>query len=571
MNTALEQTRQNLQPHVEINVDSTEGIEEFDRQIDEVAEKLLDADRQPLERLQEEFLLFDGLQKFAYVYDYDSDIDDEALYEERIGEKIDNLVATRLQDSDLSVYEQEVIEALDMRNIYNRLKEGDEAGYGKWQEKIAKYKEKYPLFLHFKDSYADHASYGGDGLSEALGRHRSNGLPGESFMERYISARTADVFGVGASDLSQSARDRLAIYGAGLKKGVHDRIVAVSGNLEGRARSQFAEAFLATEFGDDFGEKILSIVEHTSPGQSAKVFRIISEYRTLSREYGGEYSHYDKELAQATERALNERLTDMLTVVDRVAQDGAITVDTAPHQNTPDYQSDGRFDISINSVDEAIVIMEQFQKTMALRRDILDDDETIVTRVVQYEQDMGYQVYRFTSPDRADMLLHLRKEGAGRYDKAFEYGNREGVEATIGWIVNPVGDHHVASDKDPRGVSVRFDREGRLVNEMPDSAERTPVRDDGLISLDVSSVMGDPRAVPVRIGRMIAAGNVLRAKEHEGNVSLHHNTNYFDQETYGTSKGFADLAGYMQTVAEAKIAIQRLRKSGRQAVAVAAA
>ncbi len=390
--------------------------------------------------------------------------------------------------------------------------------------------------------------------------------------EHELAIETAHLFGVRPADLSDAARMQLFHFGVNLTESDHARVQKVVSELPGSAeRGLFAESFLATEFGDDFGDKILSIAEHAMPEQAAKVFELIGEYRVLSHEFGQEYAAFDPELAAATERAMNETLTDMLTMDERVARDGATTVDTAPHQNNLDYVSDGKFNVSIGSVDEAIATMEHLRDTLTVRRSILDDKDALTTRVVDNESEMGYQVYRRSSLQHGDLLIHIREEGAGRFDREFEYGNREGVEATVGYIVNPTGDHRLASNKDPRGVSIRFDREGRMLGEPPNASERTPIRDEGMMSLDVSSVMGDARTVPVRIGRMIAAGNILRAREQGGEVSLHHNTNYFDQDKYGAAKGFAGLANYVRAMAETQIATQRSRKAGQRAVAAIAA
>ena len=347
-------------------------------------------------------------------------------------------------------------------------------------------------------------------------------------------------------------------------------LVEAIGKLDS-GREAFAESFLATEFGDDFGDKLLSIAEKVPAQKAEKVFGLINRYRRLSREYANEYRPFDGDFAEATERAMNERLTDMITVAEAVGSEGHITVDTAPHRDKPDYVYDGRFDVTFGSIDEFIAVMEQFEEVMLRRRAILDDPHTHVSRVVANEERMGYQIYRFHNANLGDVLLHIRQEGAARFDKEFEYGNREGAEATSGWITNPQPPYFLSSNKDINGVSIRFDREGREPGEAPDSATRTPVRDGGMISLDVSSVLGGTNTPGVRIGRLIAAGTILRAREQGTEAALHHNTNHFDQGAYGNRKGFAELVKYTKAMAEARIATQRSRKSGQRAVLAAAA
>lgn len=343
----------------------------------------------------------------------------------------------------------------------------------------------------------------------------------------------------------------------------YEQHAAVIQRYEGD-KTAFLEAFLAMEFGDDFGDTILSLAEHATPEQSAKIFEMINSYRAETKNFADMYTAYDGELAEQTEQAMNERLADLLAVAEHVARMGNVTVDTAPHRDRLDYEHDGRFDITVKSVDQVAEIMEHLLTTFRLRREIVDAEDTQVSKVVQNEDDSGYQIYRFRNEILGDALLHVRPEGSGRYDKAFEYGNYDGVEATVSWVVNPTGDHRLTSDKDPRGVSIRYDREGRAEGEAPDSSERSSVRADGMISIDISSGLGNAKSIPVQIGRMIAAGNILRAKEQGTKVSLHHNTNGFDHEKFASAKGFEKIARYMQTMAEARIKMQRSRKVARR-------
>lgn len=143
------------------------------------------------------------------------------------------------------------------------------------------------------------------------------------------------------------------------------------------------------------------------------------------------------------------------------------------------------------------------------------------------------------------MIIYIRPEGAAGYDEQYEYGNRSGVEASISFITNPLNPHSLRPDKDPGGVSVRFDREGRAPDEAPNSPDRDPTREDGLISLDVSSIIGKKESPATRIGRLFAAGNRLRAKALGTLDSLHHNI--LSDQTYGKAENFAGLARRIET------------------------
>ena len=319
---------------------------------------------------------------------------------------------------------------------------------------------------------------------------------------------------------------------------------------------QLAEAFLATEFGDDYGDSILTIAEHATPQQSQEIFTTINNFRESSQRIAGWYESYDAEFAGATERAMNERLSDALAAMEVLARDGKLEVDTHPARNAEDYESDGRFVMALHSVEEGLEIIKNLEKSLRLVRDVLVAGDVEVRRAT--EENGQFAMYRFVSPAVGQALMYIRPEGAKGYDRQLEYGNRAGVEASMSFIVDPVHPHKPLDVyKDPHGVSIRFDREGRMSDESPFSEDRDPTRANGAISLDISSLIGDGRYMPAKIGRFIAAGNILRAAKTGGEAHLHHNMNHFDQAAYGSAEGFAKLAVYTAHMAEAMMATQR--------------
>lgn len=319
-------------------------------------------------------------------------------------------------------------------------------------------------------------------------------------------------------------------------------------------RMSVARAFLATEFGADYGDAIISISENTSPEQAQNIFETVHRFEQRTHNFASWFHDYDPAFAEAVEKAMNERLTDALIALDELAVNGELHVDVAPHRHKDDYVNDGKFMCNIDSLDEGIEIVEQLDRSMGLTHDIVTAADVRVTRV--NKNDEHFITYRFSSEAHGDALLYIRPEGARGYDKTHEYGNGKGVEASISFMVNPKDPHHIRSDKDPDAVSFRFDREGRLVGDSPFAEDRDPTKQNGSISVDISSGMGDPGRMPVKIGRFIAAGNILRAERIGSHVSLHHNTNYFDQAKYGEASGFAKLAVYTAHMAEAMIYLQ---------------
>lgn len=309
------------------------------------------------------------------------------------------------------------------------------------------------------------------------------------------------------------------------------------------------------EFGDDYADSILTIVEHASPEQSTEIFETINNFRESSKKIARWYESYDPEFAKDIELAMNERLSDALTAMETLVRDGNLEVDTSPSRHSDDYEGDGRFVMKLHSVGEGIEIINSLEKSLHLISEIITASDVEVHNATK--ENGQFNIYRFSSEELGDVLMYIRPEGAKGYDRQVEYGNRAGVEASMSFIVNPTNPHDLDIYKDPQGVSIRFDREGRMTDESPFAEDRDPTRQDGSISLDISSLMGDGRHMPVKIGRFIAAGNILRAAKTGGEESLHHNNNHFDQSRYGTAGGFARLAVYTAHMAEAMIAIQQ--------------
>lgn len=381
-----------------------------------------------------------------------------------------------------------------------------------------------------------------------------------------LAIEVASIFKLNpAKDLSQSARKQLFSYGVGLDEATYQRLLKYTDNTDNKSmRVAFAESLLATEFGDDYGDALLDIAERATPEQSKRIFELVNELRARTYEHAKLFAPIDPELAAATEKSLDESITGALVAIQEVAVNGSLHEDVAPHRDAPGYSEDGSFTIDIKSLDRAIEILQGLHDAFQYKHEIMSAQDLEISRV---NQDVTqFTMYRFMSESRGNFLVYIRPEGAYGYDKTYEYGNKKGVEASVSFIINPTDPHALLMPKDPEGVSIRFDREGRLVSEAPGSESRDPARNDGLISSDVSSIMGPAKSLPVQIGRMVAAGNRIRARRTGTDDSLHHNTNHFEQEKYGTSTGFADMANKMINQIEALQAILNKTKFGRAVV-----
>ena len=382
-------------------------------------------------------------------------------------------------------------------------------------------------------------------------------------LESILSIQTASVFGVHVHKLSLPARKRLFEFGLSLDDVDIKRISTVRESFDEMVRLQFAEAFLATEFGDDYGDAILDIAEHAERHQAMHIFETVNTLRVRTGEFAEMFKAIDPKFAHATEKAFNERITDALTALQEVAVKGHLHQDVAPHQKKADYVHDGRFDIAVHSIEEATEIIDGLEKTFGTMHKITTAEDLKITKVNSDETQ--FVMYRLAGQSAGNMLIYIRPEGAYGHDKQMEYGNRQGVEASISFMVDPLNPHKLLLPKDPDAVSIRFDHEGRLVDEAPNSERRDPTRRDGLISADLSSGMGSASSLAVKIGRFVAAGNRIRANRRGAEDSLHHNTNYFDQEKYGDADGFAHLARSVIRQIESMKKILRSKKIGMAA------
>lgn len=360
--------------------------------------------------------------------------------------------------------------------------------------------------------------------------------------------------GLDLRNISLEAQVRFFRFMAEAGDSQYERLCRVLRQAPDDVRVLAGEVFMAAEFGEDYGDMILSIAEHCSVEQAREIFTTVNAFRHESQKIAKWYQSYDPELASDIEMAMNERLSDSLAALEVLAREGSLDVDTSPGRNSDGYESDGRFVMKLATIDEGVEIVAHLQKSLELIHEIITAGDVKVHRVTEHNDQ--FVTYRFSSATLGDALLYVRPEGARGYDNQLEYGNREGVEASMSFIVNPSEPHDLTIYKDPHGVSIRFDREGRRTDESPFTKDRDPTRQDGSISLDISSLMGDGRHMPVKIGRFIAAGNILRAAKIGGEASLHHNNRHFDQATYGTAEGFSKLAIYTIHMAEAMIAVQ---------------
>ena len=357
-----------------------------------------------------------------------------------------------------------------------------------------------------------------------------------------LALETSSLFGVSMSDLSEAARDRLFEYGLSLDQATYERIKDSILRLHDRkVRASFAESFLLTEaVSDRYGDKLLAIAEQASPAQLEQLTTTLVDFLRLNQYYARMFAGYDSQLEQAVVRCSNENLSKPIAVIEKVAtQRSGVTVSIQPGSRE---RKDKRFDVTYADIQSILEDIELRHQAMLRGQAIMDDPQTVWTMVVRPGQ--GLQVYRANSLRHGSMIVHTRTEGASRYDAALEYGTRGGVEASTDVSVYMGEEQTPVPDiKSGNFISVfRLDREGRLPTDAPSAAHRHAINEAGLISYDTGSVTGRKDSLAYRSTAPFAAGDVIITQDElRGQPTLHHNTDYFDQQQWGAAANFRRL------------------------------
>lgn len=79
------------------------------------------------------------------------------------------------------------------------------------------------------------------------------------------------------------------------------------------------EAFLALEFGEDFGEILLCCAENVPEYEFGIMVEKILSIRQQADEYAKPYARFSPELGVAVQRAVGERITENLYVAEEIA------------------------------------------------------------------------------------------------------------------------------------------------------------------------------------------------------------------------------------------------------------
>lgn len=379
-----------------------------------------------------------------------------------------------------------------------------------------------------------------------------------------------DELGLDLARIPLDSQIQLLKFMAKADDGRFDRLCKTLHNIpDERSRLKLAESFLAADFGEDFGDSLLTIAnsERLSGKEKEQILDKISSCRKSIQGITSLYEDFDDgNFSRECAKAANERLTDIITVFEKIAENGSLTVDLDRY---------GKAQYNFESAMEAL---EYEAKSLEVISGTLEDVKShkdgafaeVVLAPENKDSAHNRTLYNFYSPEHGYVLLRTRPEGSGVFDEAMEYGRHSGAnvgtEASMSFMTNPVDPFLLPSPFKPNSKAIknpnfydsstmnrvsafRLDREGRAPGSQFDDANRSPVNPVGVVSVDLAAI-GDRSDTPSgSIARLISAGSAMRGETKNMESSLNHNTRWFDQDEYGTDEGFRRLVEHIDTLA----------------------
>ena len=335
-------------------------------------------------------------------------------------------------------------------------------------------------------------------------------------------------------------------------------------------RLKLAENFLAADFGEDFGDALLTVAEseHLADAEKADFLDTLSSCRQSIHGITNLYSGiHNGQFTRQYARAANERLTDAVIAFREIAQTGTAEADL-------DWAGHPKFDF-----DSAIEALKYEQKSLEMIDGVLQDLSSgkngafaeLILPPDHQSAEKNRSIYNLYSPEHGYILLYTRPEGSASFNPALEYGkirsryrkssDNAGVEASISFIANPVSPfalpnpfrtNQIASHDDPEKFNkisaIRLDREGRTSEMAPNDPNRDPINPQGVCSVDLAAIGDPPNSPSGKIARLLSVGGKIRANTNNTESSLNHNTKWFDQEQYGSASGFYKLVTILDSI-----------------------
>ncbi len=340
--------------------------------------------------------------------------------------------------------------------------------------------------------------------------------------------------------------------------------------IDSDLRPILAESYLATSFGEDFGDALLDIA-NSKILNIEQVKEILLKIKSCRESISGIASMFDNFdngiFSSQYSRAANERLTDALTVFRQIAKDGTAKADL-DWAGRPEFTFDSAMEALTYEAKSLEIINGTLQNISAGK------DGAFIELILKPDRNgakNNRSIYNLYSPDYGYTLLYTRPEGSHSFNPALEYGkkrsryisksNNAGVEASISFTTNPTDPFSlpnpfrpdIASQQDSpaklnKVSAIRLDREGRTLDMPPDDPNRDAISSKGICSIDLAAI-GDSADTPSgKIARLLSVGGEIRAETNGTESSLNHNTKWFNQAQYGSAEGFYKLVTYLDDI-----------------------
>lgn len=354
-------------------------------------------------------------------------------------------------------------------------------------------------------------------------------------------------FGFEVTSLSEPAKLRLIDYLTTVSKKDIERISAITERLSQEALPKFAEAFLATEFGDDFGDTLLTVAEKLPQEQLVPLLDTIQSIREYGAKFAKEFSGFDGKINNSIKAAIGERITEVLYVVKELA----ITVEGTASGKVLGNR------ITVKNMVEVMDALSLIE--LGLQRKSEAEESGVVTSA--YDEDNRTAWHLGTE---SDVLVQVKKRGErrGEYKKGLEHSEEAQINYSID-VLSRDGDYvptQIANYRRRYALSIRLDLEGILRDKNGGKVGFDATHDQLTAALDIGSLRGAADNPNVRVARIISLGNKLRKRDLRQGRSLGYHTGL--PEEYGNKVKFAGLAEFM-------IAKYRHRALGRGVVASA--
>lgn len=385
----------------------------------------------------------------------------------------------------------------------------------------------------------------------------------------------SDKIGLDLSEIPLDAQVHLLKFMTEADSGRFDKLCNTLNQTDEKLRLKLAKNFVATGFGDDFGDSLLDITdsEKLSNTEKERLLDTVEKCRESIERITGLYTEFDDgKFAKEYAKASNERLTDALAVFRQIAKSGTAEADL-------DWAGHPHF-----NYDSALEALKYEAKSLEIISGTLHNvstgakgsfAEVVLTPDKSYQR-LNRTFYNFYSPQHGYVLLYTRPEGSHSFDPMIEFGKERskyredsinaGVEASISLTTNPIDPFSLPNPyrPDKRAVrnprfydpdtmdkvsAIRLDREGRAPGTEANDALRDPINPIGMVSVDLAAI-GDRADTPSgKIARLLSVGGKLREEMSGVASSLNHNTKWFEQDVYGTAEGFSELVGYIDSIA----------------------